>query len=437
MAVDSDYVRDLVDRDRVKQLCRELEQAAVEPLLHFNSDGVLASGVSLSANASTMRESQAAAIQFNEQVLNVLADGLPLSVRVCGLGADRTAYDGLSWLCEQLRRVVNDTSASPSCIELVVDASSMPPEAAWLTRRDRLGDGPLYLVPQPDLMRADHCVQQRRRHERFWYQFWHLRSAGSLRAALAPFVLSGCPLLSAEIADSIAPAAFVQAPTGSAWISMQLDLSKFANVSGDICEANLERTLRRAVEIGDELHELTTWPTPQMRHDAWLNRRLAIVLTGFGDLAWRRKTDPRRFASLESLCELLRWMRDCAHAHSRKIARGAEPLPALEQADPSHSLPGGQVRNGWKERWRDAVEIAAVRHRNVVVLSPWSVFPRDRPADFSYTDLLPLLEFADACSFPAPPPLAQWNLNKFKHFHQRAWAVLHERDTPRQIAEGL
>ena len=91
MAVDSDYVRDLVDRDRVKQLCCELEQAAVEPLLHFNSDGMLASGVSLSANASTMRESQAAAIQFNEQVLNVLADGLPLSVRVCGLGADRTA----------------------------------------------------------------------------------------------------------------------------------------------------------------------------------------------------------------------------------------------------------------------------------------------------------------------------------------------------------
>jgi hypothetical protein len=218
---------------------------------------------------------------------------------------------------------------------------------------------------------------------------------------------------------------------------MQLNISRFADQRGRLRESALEQALCRAVEIGDELHGLATWPTAQMRHDAWLNRRLAILLTGFGDLVQRCGLDPRRFSTLEHLCELLHWARDIVHTQSRRIASQEGCLPALEQSDPSRMLPGGRIRNGWRRRWRDAVELVSIRHRNQLVLSPWSVFPDGEPADYHYADLLPLIACGNACAFAGRPDLSHWNINEFKNFHQRAWAVLQQKDAAHQIAERL
>ena len=41
-----------------------------------------------------------------------------------------------------------------------------------------------------------------------------------------------------------------------------------------------------------------------------------------------------------------------------------------------------------------------------------------------------------AGTFPAPPDLAHWNRNEFIDFHKRAWAVLQQRSSRCQIAEG-
>ena len=131
------------------------------------------------------------------------------------------------------------------------------------------------------------------------------------------------------------------------------------------------------------------------------------------------------------------WIQDILQRESRAIARGTGHLPALEQADPSRSLPKGRVRNSWRTRWREALEVAAIRHRNLLVLSPWSVFPTNEPADYRYSDLLPLLGFADAGAFFGPPALSHWDIGQFKSFHQRAWAVLQQRDVSRQIAERI
>ena len=435
MAVDSDHTPFVNDSGRVGRLCRELEIAGIEAVLSVNHDGALASGVSLSVDATATCESASAAAQVRDQAFDVLVSGLPLSVSMSRLGPD--AVDVFSAICELLRSAAQDAGAAPGSVEITIEAKSLSPQAAWLTRCRHLNEGPLYVLPDCSLMRPDKTLLQRDRHKRFWMQLWHLRMTGMVRVACAPFVAAQCPLLSLELAQGVVPSVAIQASVGSAWVPMRVDISRFTDDSGSLHETALEEALCRAVEIGDELHGLVAWPTAQMRHDAWLNRRLAVTLTGFGDLALKRKLDPTQFTALEHLCDVVRWAQDVLHRESRRIATRTGCLPALEQGDPSRALPGGEIRNGWHKRWREAVELVAIRHRNLLVLSPWSVFPTKQPADYRYADLLPLLGFANACTFSRPPSASNWSVEMFKSFHQRAWAVLQQRDVAHQIAERI
>jgi hypothetical protein len=416
------------------QLCRELQLAGVEPMLSADNAGAAMTGVALIADAQAIKNSSQASARFREQSFDVLANGMPLSVSIRGLGTDAEASETYSRLCDVLRSVMQDASVTPGSVEIVIEAGTLSPHCAWLTRREMLGDGPVYMLAGRPLMQPGDAVDERRDHEIFWSQMWNLRMDSMVRAAYAPAIFSRCPLLSAEVATGVLPAAAIQAPAGTAWVPMRVDLSQFVDDRGVLRESALERALCRCIEIGDDLHDLATWPTAQMRHDAWLNRRLAVVLTGFGDLALKRNLDPRQFSCLASLSEILHWAQDILQSQSQIIARRTGSLPALSHCDPSRTLPGGHVRDGWHKRWRHAVEVAAVRHRNVLVLSPWSVFPAGGPAEFSYADLLPLLGIADACAATEPPDLAHWNISKFKSFHQRAWAVLQQRDASHQIA---
>jgi hypothetical protein len=190
-----------------------------------------------------------------------------------------------------------------------------------------------------------------------------------------------------------------------------------------------------AAGSADRLHDLVAWPTAPMRHDAWLNRRLAVHVAGIGDLLGRRGHDPRRFANFSELDALLTWMRDTLRAQSRTIAIRTRAVPVLEQGDPSRRLPGAYRSRDWQARWRATVRASAVRHRNLFVMSPWSLFPAGRDGDRRYADLLPLLRHADACTGAGLPGLEEWNVNDFKAFHLHAWAVLQQREARRQIAE--
>ncbi len=333
-------------------------------------------------------------------------------------------------LCDALRAAMDRAAAKPGDIEIVLEATSLTPQGAWLNRRNRLGDGPLYLLPgDPALLHN--------RHEQFWLQLWHLRRTTTMRIAYAPVVVSPCRLLSAEVAPGVLPGIGLQIPPGSAWLPLRLDISRFANRKGVLHEEQLEQALCRSVELGDELHQLVAWPTAQARHDAWLNRRLAIMATGFGDLVQRRGLDPGCFKALQSLCDILHGINSILHRQSRQMALCNDHLPILSQNDPSRAMPSGVVRNTWHERWSKAIESAATGHRNLLVLPLWSIFPRSGPADFRYSDLVPVLGAADACAFPAPPDLSHWSVSQFKSFHQRAWAVLQQRDAAHQIAERI
>jgi hypothetical protein len=318
------------------------------------------------------------------------------------------------------------------CETQFADAS----RAAGLCRRLRLAgakplDGALpaaenYLLLR-DLGHAD----------RLWGALWDLRAEPGVYTAFAERVLPQCPLLSVERGRAIMSPIGLQAPADSAWVCMGIDLARFLRRDGVVDEPALKRCLETCVDVGEALHDTLAWPTADMQHDAWLNRRLAIVLSGFGDLLRMKGMAPADHASLRYLNQLLLCLRMNAQSRSRAIAMHAEPLPAISLSDPSHALPRGSVREDWRRRWREAVRATLVRHRNLLVISPWSLFPNDARADYEYAELLPLLRHSDACAFNRNMSIEHWNFNQFKHFHQRAGAVLKQRVATSQIAERV
>jgi len=419
MAVDRDCLPNGVGQqgDAAGQLCRELEIAGMEPLLTLDSEGSLVGGVTLLVDAGDTGSSEAAAMQFRQQAYDILANGLPLSVSIRG--------EAVGCVCDLLSLAARDAGAMPSQIEIVIEVGIMSPRDAAALRFERLGEGVVHVRLDCRLLR----------NPQTWHELWKARDRGHVRLTYPSHVMSSCPLLCDEAATAVIPVTGIQVPAGTAWLSIKLDVSRFVDDRGQLLDRDFEEALCRCVDIGEQLHELVRWPTPQMRHDAWLNRRLAICIDGLGDLVLRRGLDPQRFTTLGEANRLLLRIRELLVARSRAIARKTPQLPAIDESDPSRGFPGGQVRNGWRARWLDAVESSAVRHRNILVLSPWSLFPANQPADYRFADLLPVLRFADACSLYRSPGLSSWNVNKFKAFHRRAWAVLQQRDIAHQIAE--
>ncbi|MDH3533127.1 MAG: hypothetical protein OEO82_09370 [Gammaproteobacteria bacterium] len=394
-------------------------------------------GVNLSIDAGAVLASQLAAGRFREQVFAVLTERLPLAVRVAGLAAEAHAEAMFAQVCTEIAAAVAEAQSAVGAVEIAVSARALAPRDAWLTRQESLGKGALYMLADESMLRPDSRCDGRERYDAFWEQLWRLRSERFVRAAYAPHVKSLCPLLCGEKGDAIVPSLAIQAPSGSAWVAMRLDLPGFADAGGTLREDLLQKALQHCVDSGEAVHEQARWATAGMRHDGWLNRRLAIEITGIGDLVVRRGHDPRQFACLQNLCDLLRWVQAVLHKRSRAIAARAGCVPALGHINPIRALPGGHNRDSWCQRWRAALEQHAIRHRNMLVLSPWSVFPTRLRPDAAFLDLLPLIDFADACAFPRPPPLQSWNINDFRNLHQRAWAVLEHNGARQLIAEQV
>ena len=211
-------------------------------------------------------------------------------------------------------------------------------------------------------------------------------------------------------------------PSHSAWIALPLDLAAFANADGDISEAALECELNSYVDHGDQLHDQTDWVEPLIEYDSWLNRRLAIALRGWGDIVNRRAADPESLQTLRDMEELADWACATLHKRSQQLARHRNWCPALDEAG-ALVMQKKQSR-AWGRRWKKALQDVAIRHRNLTTISPWDVFPRGKPADLRYADLLPLTRFADSLSFQRDVSISHWNVNDFKGFCDRVAAIV-------------
>ena len=235
-------------------------------------------------------------------------------------------------------------------------------------------------------------------------------------------VTSPCPLLPAEMADDFSPRVCMRVPSHSAWVALELDLAAFANDDGDIAECALENALNTCVDKGERLHDQADWSDPRIEYDSWLNRRLGIALRGWGDIVDRRGAAPESLQTLRSMEGLAEWVCATLHKRSQQLAANRNWCPALDEAG-ALVMQKKQSR-AWGRRWKKALQEVAVRHRNLTTMSPWDVFPRGKPADLRYADLLPLTRYADSLSFQRDVSISHWNVNDFKGFYDRVAAIV-------------
>jgi hypothetical protein len=398
-----------------------------------NGDTSGTGGVGKRLDAATIACSPGFAEQVRQQVFDVLASGFELCAALSLDPSDAAPVATLSAACDVLAQAAADAGVSPRRVEILVDSPAVGPRDAAAVRRDTLGEGTVHVVADVNRLRGPY--RRPGALSDSWRELWQASGGVRLQLAYAAPVRAASSLLRSEPATTVLPRSHIEVPAGTAWVQLRVNLPGLGGGS-PFCSVALERALRHAVEHGERLHDEAAWATPAMRDDAWLNRRIAIAVDGIGDLVVNEGLDPSAFATLEFLDRLLHTAQEVVRDQSRAIARRAGHAPALDQTDPCRFLPRGAVRDAWRKRWDEMLVTAAVRHRNLLVISPWSVFPAGSPADFRYTDLLPVLRHADACMLSGAPDLRAWNANNFIEFHRRASAALQQRESRHQIAEG-
>ena len=196
------------------------------------------------------------------------------------------------------------------------------------------------------------------------------------------------------------------------------------------------KEIESAVLAGERLHETATWPTAAMRDDSWRNRRIAIVLSGLGDIAVRMGRWPADRHCVLVLAGLLRSIRRIAVDCSRELAHSIAMLPALHEHDPAPKL-GTAAQPAWRARWAHALDAVGTRHRNLLAMSPAAILPTGGCFDRHSLELLPLLEHADAWCLPPVSLLGSLNSNEYRELHRRSWAVLQRRNGRRLVAEQV
>jgi hypothetical protein len=394
-------------------------------------------GVALQLHAGETLASPTAVLRVQEQVFDLLARNLPVCVLVAGLQGELPPEVLFVRACKLLQRALLDAGCCSETIAIATAAGELAPKFASMVRAAVLGRGSVYLLLNRRLSRPAVDARRRGQQERFWLQCWNLRDNEYLRTAFAPCITSPCPLFAAEAAAGILPSRGLQVPPGTAWAIAEVNLADSAGPHGDLSELALRERLRRCVDYGDRLHDEGEWPTAAMRQDSWSNRRLAICVSGIGDLVQRRRADPQSLATLHDIAAVLKTVRETLDEHSRALAASKRHAPGLDLAADGVGNNGIAGSPAWRHRWQQALQFTATRHRNLLSISPWAVFPAGQPAAFRYADLLPVLACADSCSFRGRPRLRHWNVNEFKYFHQRTWAILEQKDAQQMIAEQV
>lgn len=268
---------------------------------------------------------------------------------------------------------------------------------------------------------------------RVWEHLWAMRDLAPVRAMLPTAVSSPCPLLPSEATNAVLVAELMPVPGESAWAPVEVDLSRFLDAKGHLRLAPLGAVLRAAVDKGEQWHDAAAWGSAAQRTDSLVNRRLSIFIRGWGDVVAASQGDPASLATLRKLQQLARHIVAVLTERSRALAGRNGHCSAYEVAGAQVHKHGSEMN----ERWRRAVDSTALRHRNLLTLSPWDVFPREQAADYRYINLLPVLACANSVSFRRDVDICHWNVKEFKGFFERVDAILRCSSETRLIAKQV
>ena len=380
-------------------------------------------GVSMAIAVRRLLHSKPSMRRLIIEVRQQLAQLTPVTLTLFELGEQDESIHSLEEFCRQLSE--GGVPSSPQ-ISMCLNSPTTPLRAFALVTRCWFGDGPRFAIPDESQMRrpaADNGGAG------YWEYLWrHRGTRWAVLPAYGGSISTPCPLLADESADAVLPVAGIHAPAGSAWLPLRFHLPKFANSHGIVDLQLLTKALQACVTRGERMIDQQTWPTPCMQRDAHTNRRIAILVSGIGDLVMARSANPSDLDVLQSLAQLMDLIKSTVWKRSAELAQDAALLPAIARHKPAQAVSDGEHGEHWATRWNAAVERCAVRHRNLLVMSPYSVLPTAGDGCAAYTDLLPLIACADAHSFAPPAPLQSWNFKDFCRFHRRAWAVMQQRN---------
>ena len=253
-----------------------------------------------------------------------------------------------------------------------------------------------------------------------WQRLWELRDITPVNALLPAGVVSSCPLLPDEAADAVFLPTLSLVPGDTAWVSFEIDLTRYLCPRGDLRMTQLEARLRGCVYGGEQRHDTAEWANSAMSHDSAMNRRLSVFVRGWGDLVRQRKDDPVSLLVLGELEHLAHHIESVLINASREIAACSGYCPAIDAAGARVQMHGQEMA----ARWQRAVRDNALRHRNLLTLSPWDVFPRHDEADSRYMNLLPLVRCANSVSFRRDVQIGRWGVAEFRSFYERVGAIL-------------
>jgi hypothetical protein len=399
--------------------------------------GTTAGGVTLPVPVGALRQSFMATEQLLRHVTMLVSEAVPVTLALGSLGEGDKAINALEDFCAALKRALSAENLPASDIGLSLAAHTMPLQAFLLVGTAVLGEGPRFALLDSLQMRHHDDRRLQEESEQNWSFLWRRRAASpALVPAYATSVTTRCPLLEHEEAGAVLPELAIQVPAASAWLPLEVNLRDFSDGRGRLAWDGLQHALRGCVHLGDRMLEQLAWPEAAQRTDAWLNRRLAVCVSGIGDLVVERGADPTDLRTLQWLDRLMLRISEVLWSRSQALARKIGPLPALAHADPTTGTRSIARKKDWHLRWRRALASSAVRHRNLLVLSPYAVLPSADHAVGDFIDLLPALHHADAFSFANPRSEGCRSADEFATFHRRAFAVMQRRNAASLIAAG-
>jgi len=421
--------------DGAGSLLGQLASLGLRPRLLCTGSGWSGSGAALRLSFRELLASPEFAAHLFGRLRRLLVHRIPVTVTVTGLGNARLAAVSFERFCDRLDDVLSSPCIDRRQLGIAVCAAELGLPAFLLISRVLLGHGPRYQLLDPLHLDAGRCDNSQILVDATWSALFLQRARASrVVPAYGGGARSRCPLLGDEQTGALLPGSAVLVPPDTAWLPVDVCITDFADASGSLRTGELRTALTQGLEIADRLFDRLQWPDGPERQDAFVNRRIGMELHGIGELVARRGEDPGSLDCLRNLDRLLADVHGWLWERSHAIAGARGLLPALVQKDPSRSCSDHRQRNDWHARWHQALLSAAVRHRNLLVMSPYSVLPRNSAHAQGYIDLLPLLAHADACSFGGAPPFTDWTITEYKHFHRRAFAVMKRRNAAAFVA---
>lgn len=410
-----------------RSLLRRLLEHKLFPQLIATRRGPGAGGVPLRVAVSEYLDSAATSIALNDVLRRALGSRLPVTLALTGLDHEESVAGLLEAFCQAVRAALPDYRQELNLLGTSLRSHVLPVQA-YLVITSLLGKGPRYLMLDSLQMQHHADTRVQATTDCNWIELWFRRDAAcGARAVYTESVRSRCPLLSEEKTSSILPALCMPVPAESAWLPICMTLTDFSDGRGHLCMPAIRTALQACLETSECLVPRLFWPTGPQRADSRLNNRVALFLSGIGDLVIERGMRPADLHCLRWVDAIVSTIHSELWNYSMEMASSRETLPSLLQSDPSNAWQSTEHLEDWSGRWRQALQAEAVRHRNLLVLSPYSVLPKGSGATAEFTDLLPVLVHADAICFRDPPRFSHWNVNEFSNFHRRAWAAIMRR----------